>query len=336
VKNIIRCVIGCLCLAGCGNLSEMLFAPPGVELENKDQDFRQEMRSFVQGLSRYAKQRNPAFAIIPQNGDALIADQVTGQINQAYARAIDGQGRENLFYGYESDNTATDPAITAAAIVNLDKEKSCGITILATDYCWTPGLVDLSYQQNQAKQYVSFAANKRELNEIPPYPLPVDSAHAGNVTTLSQAKNFLYLLNTENFGSRSEFLTALNETDYDLVIMDAFFADDQAFTSSEIAALKQKKHGGSRMIVAYMSIGEAEGYRFYWQESWDFIRPRWLDAENPEWEGNYKVKYWMPEWQEIMYGNDDSYLKKILDAGFDGVYLDIIDAYEYYEELFAE
>ena len=37
------------------------------------------------------------------------------------------------------------------------------------------------------------------------------------------------------------------------------------------------------------------------------------------------------EWQDIVFGNDESYLKKILDAGFDGVYLDIIDAFEYFE-----
>ena len=34
---------------------------------------------------------------------------------------------------------------------------------------------------------------------------------------------------------------------------------------------------------------------------------------------------------QIIYGNNNSYLEKILDAGFDGVYLDIIDAFEYFE-----
>jgi len=44
------------------------------------------------------------------------------------------------------------------------------------------------------------------------------------------------------------------------------------------------------------------------------------------------VAYWDESWQQIIYGNNSSYLKKILDADFDGVYLDIIDAYEYFEE----
>jgi len=56
-----------------------------------------------------------------------------------------------------------------------------------------------------------------------------------------------------------------------------------------------------------------------------------LDAENPDWEGNYKVKYWNTGWQSIIYGNENAYLTKVVDANFDGVYLDIIDAFEYYE-----
>ena len=85
------------------------------------------------------------------------------------------------------------------------------------------------------------------------------------------------------------------------------------------------------MVVCYMSIGEAEDYRYYWQNSWQTDRPEWLDRENPDWEGNYKVKYWYPAWQNIIFGNDESYTKRILDAGFDGAYLDLIDAFEYYE-----
>jgi|GEM_PF-3400755 len=36
--------------------------------------------------------------------------------------------------------------------------------------------------------------------------------------------------------------------------------------------------------------------------------------------------------QEIIFNNDESYLQRILDAGFHGVCLDIIDAFEYWEQ----
>ncbi len=52
------------------------------------------------------------------------------------------------------------------------------------------------------------------------------------------------------------------------------------------------------------------------------------EPENPNWPGNYKVRYWDPEWQAIIFEYED----KILNAGFDGVYLNIIDAFEYWED----
>lgn len=42
------------------------------------------------------------------------------------------------------------------------------------------------------------------------------------------------------------------------------------------------------------------------------------------------MKYWETDWQSLIYGSSTSYLDKIIDAGLDGVYLDIIDAYEYW------
>ena len=115
------------------------------------------------------------------------------------------------------------------------------------------------------------------------------------------------------------------------MIMDLFFHDGIEFISSEINQLKSKANGGRRLVIAYMSIGEAEDYRYYWQNDWNNNEPAWMDKENPNWEGNFKVKYWYEDWQNVIYGSENSYLDKILDVGFDGVYLDIIDAFQYYE-----
>ncbi len=134
-------------------------------------------------------------------------------------------------------------------------------------------------------------------------------------------------------------IEALGQTRFDLVIMDysADGSDEARFTPERIAWLKESP-GGPKLVVAYMSIGEAEDYRWYWDGSWDGNHdgvpdpgaPAWLGRSNPEWAGNYKVRYWDPEWHEIIYSGPDSYLRKLVDAGFDGVYLDVIDAYEYW------
>ncbi|MFK5973518.1 MAG: endo alpha-1,4 polygalactosaminidase [Flavobacteriaceae bacterium] len=80
-----------------------------------------------------------------------------------------------------------------------------------------------------------------------------------------------------------------------------------------------------------MSIGEAEDYRYYWQSEWNTNKPDWLEVVNPDWPGNFKVKYWNTEWKALILGDKNAYLDKIIAADFDGVYLDIIDAFEYFE-----
>lgn len=77
-------------------------------------------------------------------------------------------------------------------------------------------------------------------------------------------------------------------------------------------------------VVAYLSIGEAEDYRWYWQNVWQPGSPAWLGEENPDWAGNYAVNFWDPAWQRIVLQSVD----RLVDLGYDGVYLDKVDAYE--------
>jgi cysteinyl-tRNA synthetase len=236
-----------------------------------------------------------------------------------------------LFYGYNNDNEPT-PEDDASYLQSfLDVSKAAGKTILITDYCSDRDFIDDSYLINSSKGYISFAADHRELDNIPSYPLQPFNSNSDNIGTLDQAKNFLYLINPVNYISKEEFINSIVQTNYDILIMDLFFDGYNLFDPAEISLIRSKANGGKRLILCYMSIGEAEDYRYYWQTTWEENKPAWLDKENPDWEGNYIVKYWEKDWQDIIYGHDDSYTKKILDAGFDGVYLDIIEAYEYYE-----
>ncbi|MBK9106359.1 MAG: endo alpha-1,4 polygalactosaminidase [Saprospiraceae bacterium] len=298
-----------------------------------DIDYRKEMREFVIGISDYAKSVDPYFQVIAQNGIELVSTngEETGLPDTPYLDAIDGNGQEDLFYGYTQDDKATPPDDNAYLISFLNISKNAGNTILVTDYCSTPSKMDDSYARNSANQYISFAADRRALNDIPGYPHQIHSENSDVITSLSQARNFLYLINPDQYATKADFIQAVIASNYDLLVMDLFFEDGIAFTAKEIDQLGHKANGGSRMIICYMSIGEAEEYRYYWRAEWYTHKPSWLDAENPDWEGNFKVHYWDPEWQDIIFGNDTSYLRKIVDAGFDGVYLDIIDAFEYYE-----
>ena len=298
-----------------------------------ERDYRQDMRDFVQGISAYAKGINSNSIIIPQNGHELLIEsgEESGILAVAYLDAIDGVGREDLFYGYDDDDVTTLISERDPMISLMDIAENNGIKVLVTDYCWTQSFVDHSYEQNATRGYISFAADHRALDNIPAYPINPYNVHTSDVTSLTEANNFLYLIDPGSFPNKDSFLRTIEETNYDIVIIDLFY-DDIALTTEEISSLKIKANGGSRLVIAYMSIGEAEDYRYYWQAAWETVPPSWLVEENPEWAGNYKVRYWDKNWQKVIYGNDDSYLKKIFNAGFDGVYLDIIDAYEYFED----
>jgi len=130
-------------------------------------------------------------------------------------------------------------------------------------------------------------------------------------------------------------LEAIGESCFDLVVMD-YSADGSAeseFSAEQIQALKNSP-GGPKLVLAYLSIGQAESYRWYWNSSWDSDldgqpdegAPSWLGPADPDWPDNYWVRYWNSEWQEIVL----AYLDRIVDQGFDGVYLDRIDACEYW------
>ena len=117
---------------------------------------------------------------------------------------------------------------------------------------------------------------------------------------------------------------------HDLLVIDYAKdgTDDTALTPSEINRLQVKPGGGRRIVLAYLSIGEAESYRFYWRRQWSGQRPAWLLRENPDWDQNYAVCFWDPEWQALLYGSDGAYLDKILAQGFDGIYIDKCDVTE--------
>jgi cysteinyl-tRNA synthetase len=112
----------------------------------------------------------------------------------------------------------------------------------------------------------------------------------------------------------------------DCIVVDAM-SDGRFLAPDDVRALKRRPGASDRIVLAYLSIGEAETYRPYWQKSWKQAPPPFLAPENPDWAGNYKVRYWDSRWQTIVF----DYLDRILAAGFDGAYLDVIDAFEYFE-----
>ncbi len=71
------------------------------------------------------------------------------------------------------------------------------------------------------------------------------------------------------------------------------------------------------ILIAYVSIGEAEDYRHYWDDK--FAESYWIIGENENWEGNYYVDIRTSQWQDLVLYE---LIKDVEDQGFDGIFMD--------------
>ena len=300
---------------------------------------RGEMRNLVREISAYAKSTNEDFIVITQNGLELLTKngRANGKQAQDYLDWIDGVGQEHVFYGLDGYDIQTSNAYRDYILGFLELAGRKDLKVLVTDYCSSPSQIYDSYSRNQDRNYISFTApgGDYDLNAIPQYPKAPFNMNLQDVRRIDQAKNFLYLINSNFYDTSEKLLDDLRTTNYDILLIDPFFGGDRLFRPTEISSLKQKANGGSRLVIAYLNIGAAEEFRYYWQSDWQIGNPSWLAARytNPLFDNEYWVKYWEPGWQRLLFGNDSSYVKRILDAGFDGVYLDNVEAFSYFESI---
>ncbi len=137
------------------------------------------------------------------------------------------------------------------------------------------------------------------------------SAHASR-SQLKAAKSWTYQLQ----GNVGEIAA----TGADVAVIEA----DTAGGRGTIERLKRKPDGGRRVVIGYLSIGEAEKWRGYWKSCCASGSPSWLTSKTQGWSGNYAVKFWDPAWKAIVMQR----LNSMIAAGFDGVYLDRADTWE--------
>jgi cysteinyl-tRNA synthetase len=84
------------------------------------------------------------------------------------------------------------------------------------------------------------------------------------------------------------------------------------------------------IILAYIDIGQAEDWRWYWEDNWKIGDPDWIIGDDPDgWEGCYPVAFWDTTWQNIViYGYEGkSFVEMTLEDGFDGIYMDWVEAF---------
>jgi cysteinyl-tRNA synthetase len=301
-------------------------------------NFKLEMARLIEQIHAYGQARRSDFQLIGNNASGLFAaSSAYGQQEIAtLAKNMEGILLESFFFGWGMRNNAeTPPAERAHIRKELSYARQIKKPILNIDYCNSARQVVAAEALNKKEGFISFIASTRDLDRIPLYPIKLPGENASDITLLSQIKNFLVILQPDSFRNKPEFITALQNSNADLLIIDLHFGGS-LLSAEDVEKLKVKRNGGRRLVFSYMSIGEAEDYRFYWKENWSRLPPPWIYEENPDWKGNYKVRYWHGEWKNLLFGSPESYLDLILERAFDGAFLDIVDAWVYFEEEIAK
>lgn len=287
--------------------------------ESKTMKAALKMQDFVIDISKYARSIHSNFVIIPQNGPELAFEKLNtgGKFRKAYIDAIDGIAVEDLFYNGK-------PKIDQYRLQILRKlqtEKQ----VMVSDFITKDDAIESIKIQSSKENFllyprVSSNEHYREIPEIVP------NENDKDILQLSDVKNYLYLINPANIRTKRAYIKAISETNFDMITIDLFF-NDEPLTPKDVEQLKRKANGGKRLIISYVNIGAAENWRYYWNRNWQLNDPIWLKKNYVGYEDEFYVQFWHEDWKNIIYGNPESYVKKILDAGFDGAFLDNVEAY---------
>ena len=181
--------------------------------EKRSDKAAEKMRRFVEDIANYARDYNSDFIIIPQNGVELAFNNQNPNdgINESYVSVVSGFGVEEVFYngGYEPDNYR----------IELLKALPDSKQVLVSEYVKDNNNIADAISRVTANGWLCFprTANNYYYQYIPD---TVINENANDITTLSQAKNYLYLISNDEYTSKQEMINAIASTNFDVVLID--------------------------------------------------------------------------------------------------------------------
>lgn len=309
-------------------------AAPSADQPMQIPDYRGALRDIVRELSNYAKGRNPNFLILTREGlgltikekrEATVEAMTQGQDappslpvgspHRRYVKAIDGVVMNDQYCVPQPDSTAS-----SGFIGMLEKN---GLTVLSVDHCASAQQQQDAYLKAQNDRVLAYAdMGKGPQNRVPRDPFVGENP--ANIDSLADAQNILFLDGNDGYASKDDMLVALAQTNWDVLVLDAFVRDRTPFSPADVQRLKFKKLGTRRLVLTRLDIGHASDTRYYWKEAWKVGDPAWITAPIIKKPGLYTVAFWDPEWRAIA----GRTFAALMDLGFDGVVIEGVDAYK--------
>jgi len=300
-------------------------------------DLREEMRKFVISIARFGRKQRRNFRIVARGGLELLVKRDDVDKNRTspartYVRALDGLLAEGMFFTERRPGTPPPPERQVRMLSLAEYARKNGVRVLTLDYGAGPQFVDKAHGEAKRRGFVSLVTDRPllDMSGLPGYPKRPFGENSNSVISLNQVRNFIAVTNSLPFGREDSFAMTMHGTNYDMVIVDVFHGR-KPLSRRAVETLKYKKVGAKRLVLAQMDIGSAASYRYYWKDNWGEGSPPWISAPHRDDPDRYYVEYWRPGWKQIMTDNPNSYLYGIVRQGFDGVLLDGLEAYKFFE-----
>lgn len=199
--------------------------------------------------------------------------------------------------------------------------------LLSLERCAAPAEAEAARAHAARDRVLTFAqADDGDLDRLPSGHAPQENADP--VRTLTAARNWLPLLDAGRYGDRAEWVAALDGTNYDILVIDVAHRGSDPLTKADLAALHYKTMGAPRLVLADIPIGRAFDTRWYWRKGWTAGAPAFLFAPDRTQPGAYIADMADPKWKELL----GKYVAGAMDLGFDGVLLDDLDTYLWFED----
>ena len=153
--------------------------------------------------------------------------------------------------------------------------------------------------------------------------------------TLANVKYWAYnIQDVDTERQRKELV----DTHFDMYVLEPVVTEkgkesfDMASLIQDIRDHNIQTRNTDPLIIAYIDMGQAETWRWYYDDSWGIGNPEWIVGEDPDlWEGCYPVAYWHDDWENIViygYGAEGrSMVEESLIQGFDGIYMDWVEGF---------
>jgi len=268
-------------------------------------------------LLKEAKRASSGGIVIANGGIDIYFDN--GRLNKRSLNSVDGVVVESMYYGatggYNKKTSSSDTRYMEKLATIISRNRKRVLLIEYTNK--RKNMID-AIKRASKRGFLTHFARSRELDKLP----------YGHNNRMSRSKSlysiadFGIILNPRRYSSKRKYVSDLASNPNDLLIIDREF-NGRLLSKGDIRKIKRN----GKKLIAYISLAEAEDYRSYWHSSWSRRRPNWIASENPNWPGNFRVKYWTPTWKKIVFNQ----IRDARARGFDGVFLDVVDTYQYFE-----